>query len=101
MTKEIFTGKKSPDQVPVVIRTDSNPLKESLYSTKQVERKTVRHVIQSMKDCISRKEVDRYEWVETRMMIADLLTKDSASPDLFMEVLDKGTLPDIKDRGED
>ena len=81
------------DQIPVVIFTDSNPLKESLYSTKQVERKTIRHVIQSMKDALDRKEVEKYEWVETKDMIADLLTKDSASPDLFMMVLESGKLP--------
>ena len=41
MLEEIFTGKKSMDQIPVVIMTDSHPLKESLYSTKQFEQKTI------------------------------------------------------------
>lgn len=101
MLKEIFTGKKSMNQIPVVIMTDSNPLKESLYSTKQVERKTIRHVVQSMKDSLARKEVDRYEWVDTHGMVADLLTKDSANPDLFMEVLESGRLPTLNRGGED
>ena len=80
MIKEIYEGKKSLEQIPVMICTDSHPLKESLYSTKQVERKTVRHVVQSMKDSLARKEVESYRWVESPKMIADLLTKESANP---------------------
>ena len=93
MIQEIFSGEKSSNQIPVIICTDSHPLKDSLYSTKQVERKTVRHVIQSLKDNLLRKEVEMFRWVETKEMIADLLTKDSANPELLMSVIHSGTLP--------
>ena len=46
-----------------------------------------------MKDNLARKEVEVFRWVETKEMIADLLTKDSADPGLFMEVLNNGLLP--------
>ena len=102
MMKEIYEGKKSLEQIPVMICTYSHPLKESLYSTKQVERKTVRHVVQSMKDSLARKEVESYRWVESPKMIADLLTKESANPDLFMTVLSSGKLPEKnREGGED
>ena len=93
MIKEILTGHKSTDQIPVIICTDSHPLKDSLYSTKQVERKTVRHIIQSMKDNLARNEIEKFIWVESHNMIADLLTKESADPELLMQVLYSGNLP--------
>ena len=90
MIKEILTGHKSTDQIPVIICTDSHPLKDSLYSTKQVERKTVRHIIQSMKDNLARNEIEKFIWVESHNIIADLLTKESADPKLIMQVLNSG-----------
>ena len=101
MINEILTGKKGMDQIPVIIYTDSNHLTESLYSTKQVERKMIRHVVQSMKDALARKEVSKYMWVKTGDMVADLLTKESANPHLFMEILETGQLPNKTEGGED
>jgi len=46
LIKEIYTGVKSLDQIPVIVYTDSKPTIESIYSTRQVDRKTVCHVIQ-------------------------------------------------------
>ena len=40
MIREIYTGKKSLDQIPVVLFTDSKTLDNSIFSTKQVDRKT-------------------------------------------------------------
>ena len=54
--REIYTGEKSHKQIPVEMYTNSKPLFESIYSTKQVDRKTVRHVIQGMKDSLAWRE---------------------------------------------
>ena len=59
-----------------MLYTDSEPLVESIHSTRPVERKTIRHVVQSMKDCLGRGEVKDYRWIETKDMLADILTKD-------------------------
>ena len=72
--------------------TDSQPLHDSIYSTKQVERKTMRHVIQILKDSVSRGEVEKFIWVNTKNMIADVLTKDSAPIHLIKDILDNGIL---------
>ena len=74
---KIYTGVKSLDQLPVIVYSDSEPSIESIYSTKQVERKTVRHVIQSMKDALERGEVREFKYSNTKEMLADVLTKDS------------------------
>ena len=58
--RQIYTGEKSIKQIPVRVFTDSKPLYDSLYSTKQVERKSMRHVIQNLKDTLTRGEVESF-----------------------------------------
>ena len=73
--------------------TDSEPLVESIHSTRPVERKTIHHVVQSMKDCLGRGEVKDYRWIETKHMLADILTKDSVKSDDLVTVLRTGNFP--------
>ena len=70
--------------------TDNWPLYDSIHSTKQAERKTMRHAIQIMKDAVSRGKVEKSIWVYTKNMIADVLTKESAPTFLITEILDNG-----------
>ena len=37
-------------------------------TTSSVERETIRHVVHMMKDTVSRGEVERYMWVDTKKM---------------------------------
>ena len=60
--------------------------------TKLVERKTMRHVVQIMKDTVSRGEEEKFIWVDKKNMIADVLTKKSAPTYLIKEVLSNGVL---------
>ena len=80
-------------QIPVTVYSDSEPLIESIYSTKQVDRKTVRHLIQMLKDTLDNGQVDKFVWVETKHMLADILTKDSVRNDELVEILKSGKLP--------
>ena len=81
------------DQIPVVIYTDSKPTLESINSTRQVERKTIRHVIQSMKDALERGEVSEYKYANTKEMLADVLTKDSVKNTELHDAVKYGVLP--------
>ena len=93
MIQEIYTGKRSLKQIPVTLYTDSQPLVESIYSTRPAENKRIRHVVQSMKDCLSRGEVQEYKWIDTKQMLADILTKDSVKSNDLTNVLKSGNLP--------
>ena len=42
--RQIYTGEKSMKQIPVKVFTDSKPLHDSIYSTKQVDRKSEGHL---------------------------------------------------------
>ena len=93
LIKEIYTGVKSLDQIPVIIYTDSKPTIESIHSTRQVDRKTVRHVIQSMKDALDRGEVSEFKYANTKEMLADVLTKDSVKNTELHDTVKYGSLP--------
>ena len=60
----------------VKVFTDNRPLLESIASSKQVENKMMREVIADMKEKLMEKKVNAYEWIETKKMVADMLTKE-------------------------
>ena len=55
--------------------TDCKPLVEPIYSTRPAEGKTIGNVVQSMKDCLSKVEVQEYRWIDTKQMLADILQR--------------------------
>ena len=99
MVHEIYTGRRGSHQIPVIMFTDSKPLFDSIYSTKQVDRKTVRHVIHMMKDSVNRGEIEKFQWVDTKAMLADVFTKDSAPSDTIKDVLEHGRI-DLENKAE-
>ena len=76
----LINGKKASPLMWKSIKI-SKVLQEFLYSTKQVERKSLRHMIQNLKDSVSRGEVEEFKWVDTKNMLTDVLTKESAISD--------------------
>ena len=50
----------------VRILTDSEPTLESIASTKQIERKALRIVVQEMKDKLRDGDINSYQWVSTK-----------------------------------
>ena len=100
MIREIYTRKKSLTQIPVVLFMESKPLHDSIFSTKQVDRKTIRNIIHMMKDSITRGEVHSFKWLETKAMITDVFTKESAPTELIKQELKKGRLDLCVNRGQ-
>ena len=76
--KEMYTGKKGYNQLELTLATDSKSLVESLGSTKQVEQKLMRPVVQYLKDLITRKWITEIRWVPSDDCHADVLTKKGA-----------------------
>ena len=56
--------------------TDSEPTLESIASTKQIERKGLRMTVQEMKEKLLEGEIKSYQWLSTKEMWADGLTKE-------------------------
>ena len=62
-------------RMPVRIMTDSEPTLESIASTRPVERKGLRMTVQEMKEKLIEGEIKSYQWLSTKEMWADGMTK--------------------------
>ena len=89
--EQLMFGEKRR-KVPVKLFTDSRPTLESIASAKQVERKLLRNAMTDLKEKLIEKEVESYSWLDTRDMIADVLTKECKENDAITEILSKGKL---------
>ena len=62
-------------RIKVRLFTDSEPTFESIASSKQVERKTLRPTIVDLKERLVDRDIHSYLWLPTQDMLADVLTK--------------------------
>merc|ERR1712112_277306 len=68
-------GGKYEQRMPVRIITDSEPLLESIASTKQIDRRSLRMTVQELKEKLKTGEVQSYQWIATKEMWADGLRR--------------------------
>ena len=66
---------------------DSEPTLESIASSRQVERKTLRHTIVDLKERLVDREIYTYSWLPTQEMLADVLTKEMKIPQALEEII--------------
>ena len=77
-------------RMKVRILTDSEPTLESIASTKQIERKGLRMVVQEMKEKLRDGEINSYQWVSTKQIWADGLTKEMSMTEGMRSLLKEG-----------
>ena len=92
LINEIYSGRPSEDQIPVEANTDSKTLIDSIGSSKQVDEKTIRHLIAWIKEQLETKSVSRIKWVNTLQQLADVFTKKNAKTENILNVISKGKL---------
>ena len=63
-------------KMPVKVYTDNEPLLESIASSKQIERKNLRRVIEGLKERLMEGDIKAYQWIPTKEMWSDGLTKE-------------------------
>ena len=73
---EILLYGKYNKKIDVRILTDSEPTLESIASTRQIERKGLRMLVHEMKDKLRDREITSYQWISTKKIWADGLTKE-------------------------
>ena len=91
--KEIYSGIVSTAQIPVIVNIDSKTLLDSLNSSKQIDEKTVRHLIawiKQQKD--EEKTIENIKWVSSAEQVADVFTKKNAKTDVILTVVTEGNL---------
>ena len=69
--------------------TDSRPLLESLGSSGQVEEKTLRQSIASLKQNIEDEEIAQFSWIPGSEIIADIFTKQGSEREALEEIMNK------------
>merc|ERR1712237_161542 len=74
----------------VRILTDSEPTLESIATTKQIERKGLRMLVYEMKDKLRDGEITSYQWISTKKIWADVLTKEMPMTDIIRNLLKYG-----------
>ena len=67
-------------RIKVRLFTDSEPTLESIASSRQVERKTLRPTIVDLKERLVDRDIHSYSWLPTKDMLADVLTKEMCLP---------------------
>merc|ERR1712240_581533 len=77
-------------RLPVRIMTDSEPTLESIASTRQIERKGLRMTVQEMKEKLMEGEIVLYQWLSTKEMWADGLTKEMEMAEGLRNLLKEG-----------
>ena len=77
-------------RLPVRIMTDSEPTLESIASTRQIERKGLRMTVQEMKEKLMEGEIKSYQWLSTKEMWADGLTKEMEMAEGLRNLLKEG-----------
>ena len=95
--KEIYTGYRRQTGIPVHCYTDSNTLHDAIVSSRQVEEKSLVHLIYFLKDKILHDEIKRITWVSTKKMLADGLTKNGIQMDRLMNMINTGIFPKALD----
>ena len=67
--------------------TDSKPLLESIGSSGQVEEKSLRQSVASLKQNLEDAEVDRFSWIPGTEIVADVFTKQGSSRESLEEIV--------------
>ena len=81
----------------VRIITDSEPTLESIASTKQIDRKALRMVVQEMKEKLRDGDITSYQWVSTKNIWADGLTKEMPMAEGVRKLLQEGKCNMVKE----
>ena len=77
-------------RIPVKVYMDSEPLLESVASTKQIERKNLRMTVQGLKEKLMEGEIKSYQWLSTKKMWADGMTKEMEMAEGLRNLLKTG-----------
>ena len=73
-------------RIKVRLFTDSEPTLESIASSRQVERKTLRPSIVDLKKRLVDRDIHSYSWLPTQDMLTDVLTKEKRLPQALESV---------------
>jgi hypothetical protein len=87
---EILYNDPRKTVIPIVGYIDSNQLAQQIRSTKQSTDKRMILDIAGIRQTVNSGEVEEINWIPTREMLADCLTKKNADSQSLKDVLERG-----------
>ena len=91
--KELYTGRRTNLGISVSCFIDSKTLHDALVSTRQIEERSLVHLIYGLKDKLEHREIYRIAWVSTKRQLADGLTKTGIDMTRLMNMIQDGNFP--------
>ena len=79
-------------RIKVRLFTDSEGTLESIASSKQIERKTLRLTVVDLKERLVDGDVYSYSWLPTKNMWADMMTKEVKLPPYLEDAIMKNVM---------
>ena len=79
-------------RIKVHLFTDSEATLESIASSKQIDRKTLRLTVVDLKERLVEGDITSYSWLLTDNMWVDILTKEMCLPPSLEDVFLKNTM---------
>ena len=93
MLSELYFGKiSSQSPISIEMKIDSKTLFDSIQSSKQIDEKTIRHIIAWIKQQIENQTINKVSWVCSTDMLADVFTKKNANGDSLVRCITKGMI---------
>ena len=89
---EILLYGEYKKRVKVHLFTDSEAMLESIASSKQIERKTLRLTVVDLKERLIEGDITSYSWLSTDNMWVDILTKEMHLPEKLEDVFMKNVM---------
>ena len=77
-------------RIKVAINSDSEPMLESIKSTRRVANKSLCNTVERLKEALLEGSVDRYAYIGTKDNAADQLTKDMNESQDFVKIFTEG-----------
>ena len=78
------------NRIKVIVNTDSEPLIETIGSTKGIENRNLYHEVAGCKESILNGTVVSYGYISTKENPADKLTKNSQETKKFIDIFENG-----------
>ena len=97
LLSEIYMDDYKLNKVPITINTDNKSLHENLFSMKQVREKRLRVTMAELREMLEKGDVRKVFWLPSKMLLADILTKNGVCSDSVLDCFNSGILEDFKE----
>ena len=94
--KELLSCQANSSSIDVIVFCDNRNLVDSVHSTTSIEDRRLLIDVCVLRDMVSNGEINNFSWIPTDLQIANCLTKQGASTNNLLKVLNNKLILDIQ-----